>query len=91
MLSNGTSTAEPSQGLQNRPHLGTNNAGRDTVAVKEKFAHYFMSEAGRVHWQDNIWALQEPTKPTDFLRATQSFCLKAIPFHHQQTYTFCIL
>ncbi|CAL8333472.1 unnamed protein product [Arctogadus glacialis] len=52
--STGTSTAEPSQGLQNAPRLGTNNAGRDVVAVREKFAQYFMSEAGRVPWQDNI-------------------------------------
>ena len=52
--STGTSTAEPSQGLQNAPRLGTNNAGRDAVAVREKFAQYFMSEAGRVPWQDNI-------------------------------------
>ena len=52
--STGTSTAAPSQGLQNAPRLGTNNAGRDAVAVREKFAQYFMSEAGRVPWQDNI-------------------------------------
>ncbi|CAL8370006.1 unnamed protein product [Gadus morhua 'NCC'] len=52
--STGTSTAEPSQGLQNAPRLGTNIYGRDVVAVREKFAQYFMSEAGRVPWQDNI-------------------------------------
>ena len=36
-----------------RTHLA-NNDGRDIVAVREKFAQYFMSEAGRVPWQDNI-------------------------------------
>ncbi|XP_062387121.1 uncharacterized protein LOC134100772 [Sardina pilchardus] len=54
MSSTGTSATEPSQGLQNAPRLGTNNAGREAVAVREKFAQYFISEAGRVHWQDNI-------------------------------------
>ncbi|KAK0140169.1 Protein ALP1-like [Merluccius polli] len=48
----GGASSEPSLGLQSAPRFGTNNATRDAVAVREKFAAYFMSPAGRVHWQD---------------------------------------
>ncbi|KAK0137628.1 Protein ALP1-like [Merluccius polli] len=48
----GGASTEPSLGLQSAPRFGTNNATRDAVAVREKFAAYFMSPAGRVHWQD---------------------------------------
>ena len=48
----GGASTEPSFGLQSAPRFGTNNATRDAVAVREKFAAYFMSPAGRVHWQD---------------------------------------
>ncbi|KAL2092988.1 hypothetical protein ACEWY4_010300 [Coilia grayii] len=47
-------TSESSEGLQHAPRLGANNAGREAVAVREKFAQYFMTEAGRVPWQDTI-------------------------------------
>ncbi|KAL2083789.1 hypothetical protein ACEWY4_021562 [Coilia grayii] len=39
-------TSESSEGLQHTPRLGANNAGREAVAVREKFAQYFMTEAG---------------------------------------------
>ncbi|KAL2085802.1 hypothetical protein ACEWY4_019122 [Coilia grayii] len=45
-------TAEPSFGLLSTPRLGSNNATRDAVAVREAFAAYFSSPAGRVHWQE---------------------------------------
>ncbi len=47
-----TLTTEPSLGMQNAPRLGTNNASRDAVAVRDRFAEYFMSPAGGVPWQD---------------------------------------
>ncbi|KAL2087835.1 hypothetical protein ACEWY4_016663 [Coilia grayii] len=40
-------TAEPSFGLLSTPRLGSNNATRDAVAVREAFAAYFSSPAGR--------------------------------------------
>ncbi|KAL2099423.1 hypothetical protein ACEWY4_005903 [Coilia grayii] len=45
-------TAEPSLGLLSTPRLGSNSATRDAVAVREAFAAYFSSPAGRVHWQE---------------------------------------
>ncbi|KAL0177586.1 hypothetical protein M9458_026480 [Cirrhinus mrigala] len=47
-----TLTTEPSLGMQNAPRLGTNNASRDAAAVRDKFAEYFISPAGRVPLQD---------------------------------------
>lgn len=42
-----TLTKEPSLGMQNVPRLGTVNHSRDTVAVRDRFAEYLMSPAGR--------------------------------------------
>lgn len=47
-----TLKTKPSLGMQNAPWLGTNNARRDAVAVRDRFAEYFKSPAGRVRWQD---------------------------------------
>jgi hypothetical protein len=45
----------PSQGaVQSIPRVGSNNASREAVAVRETFNRYFSSLPGRVTWQDGI-------------------------------------
>ncbi|XP_030215697.1 protein ALP1-like [Gadus morhua] len=45
----------PSQGaVQSIPRVGSNNASREAVAVRETFNCYFSSLPGRVTWQDGI-------------------------------------
>lgn len=42
---------EPSAGMQGITQVGSNNASREALAVREKFATYFSSSAGEVSWQ----------------------------------------
>ncbi|CAL8270187.1 unnamed protein product [Arctogadus glacialis] len=40
--------------VQSIPRVGSNNASREAVAVRETFNRYFSSLPGRVTWQDGI-------------------------------------
>lgn len=42
---------EPSAGMQGITQVGSNNASKEALAVREKFATYFSSSAGEVSWQ----------------------------------------
>lgn len=42
---------ELSAGMQGITQVGSNNASREALAVRERFATYFSSSAGEVSWQ----------------------------------------
>lgn len=49
-----TGPAEPSAGIQDVARVGSNNASREAIAVRNQFTEYFSSAAGQVPWQNHL-------------------------------------